>query len=684
MKVKNTRNNSSSTGTENNRNKLNLSIVGFWKATQNTLIRFQHPVRFYQESLYKVRKIWKIVWPINWSKLYNASLVMDTIKYTSQRMKIVLAVLLVCLSISFIALMGSFLNALTVETAASNGTFNEAIFGQTITKLNPALTLNSEAERKLVDLLYQPLYRLEYPNFLTSKDKVKIQPVLLESEPSWSSDNKVLNLKLNRNLKWSDGSELTSLDVVYTFKLLKEVNGNSDFRDIYANYKLTSTSPVDMELTQIVTNKGFNPQIKNLLNFYPISAKYFENKTVDEIANSPKSIANEVSSGYFSIPSKVKIDGKDIQNPVKDVSNNYHTLILERNKYNTYKTPLIQRFVVKIYNDLIDVGGTSGANSVERASVNKKVDLFVRQNNSENQISDQEIKSKFGLKQDHVPTNTYYIMYANLQSNQWLINNLLRKYVLCNLSEIVPPQTNFAKIDTNKQFLPIQLQDSFDPNCANSKAEMLDQQKAGVKPYSENANQILVDGENISLNILTLQEMLYMTKPIQDQLAAAGVQSTITTVKDTDELDRKISEKSYNLLLLPTTIISNDPYPMYGAKSRNIASINKNNRIGKAETKFGEGVEKLLKDYSESGLTNIDLGNQVKDFFKTEFVSVNMFSLTTEVNYSSKVNLQPPTKNDKSQSNDPNIFGTNLTFSSSIYDNLPRLYVETKRKFFWE
>jgi Bacterial extracellular solute-binding proteins, family 5 Middle len=656
---------------------LQSGTIEFFRNLMLFLRPLGHPITLYQETLYQSRKVFKVVWPINWSKLYNFKLVTETIKNTSQRMKIILSVLLVCLLISFVSLISSFFGALLFDTPDNKGTFNEALFGQTISRLNPALTLKSEAEKKLVDMIYQPLYRLDYPNFLESNDKVKIIPVLLESEPAWSNDNKVLKLRLRRDLKWSDGTILDSKDVVYTFNSIKQARGNEELRDLYANYKLVATSPIEMELTQIVSNKGFNPQIKYLLNFYPISAKYFEESNTEAMLNSPKSMSNEVSSGYYVMPSKVKIDNKEVQNPIKDVTDNYNTLVLERNKFNNYQTPMIERYVFKMYNDLVDVGGTNN-NSVERASINKKVDLFVRQSDPENKLSESEIKSKLQLQQTIAKNNTYYIMYANIQSNQWLINTLLRKYVLCELSQIQPNQSNLTKIETSKQFVPIQLQTSFDGNCGSAKQELLGQQKAGKNPYIENNAKILVDNQSIDLNILTLQELTPLLKPIQDKIASAGFSSNLTIVKDTAELDRKISEKAYNLVFLPTTIISGDPYPMYGSKSRNIASINRNNRVGKVETKYGEGIEKLLKDYSESNLSDGELKKQIEDFFRNEYVSLNMYGSSTEINYS------PRTKLINQNISQNGIYDSVITFSYSVYQDLPRIYIETKKKFFWE
>ena len=429
-----------------------------------------------------------------------------------------------------------------------------------------------------------------------------------------------------------------------------------------------------MELTQINTSKGFNPQIKYLLNFYPVSHQYFEDKKTDDLINNPKSIQNEVSSGWFTIPYKVKIEGKDTKNPIQDNAKGFNTIVLERNKYNQYKPIFVDKYVIKTYTDLVDVGGTNN-NSVERASVNKKVDLFVRQPSFENKVTSTEISSRLGLSQQISPTNTYYILYANLQSNQWLINSLLRKYVFCNLAGVGTDRAMLSSISYNKQFLPVQFGVAWEPNCGNSKQELLSQQKNNRTIYTQKNNDITLDGDTINLNILTLDELTTMVKPIQEQLKTIGIDSNITSVKDADQLDIKISEKTYNLVFLPTTIISSDPYPMYGAKSRNISTINKNNRIGKEETKYGEGVEKLLKEYSESEPQSKnareDIKNQLVEVFKNEFVSMNIYRSNLEINYSNRLNI------------DRAGFGKAITFSVNVYESLPLWYTETRRKFLW-
>jgi hypothetical protein len=194
----------------------------------------------------------------------------------------------------------------------------------------------------------------------------------------------------------------------------------------------------------------------------------------------------------------------------------------------------------------------------------------------------------------------------------------------------------------------------------------------GKPTYSVTDEGVFLDGKVANLNILTLDELGEMTSTIQSKLEKRGIKSFVTTAKDQDDLDRKISDKAYNLVLLPTTVISRDLYPMYGAKSRNISTINKNNRVGREEDKFGEGIEKLMKDYSDGNLQSQEIKSRLTEFFNNEFVSVNLFRSRQEINYSKRVYLE-----------DSSFDGT-LTFVVDVYNNLPLWYSETSRTFRWK
>jgi hypothetical protein len=409
------------------------------------------------------------------------------------------------------------------------------------------------------------------------------------------------------------------------------------------------------------------------LNFYPVSQKYFENKDTGELSTSPKSVLNEISSGDYTFPLKISIDNKEVNNSYKDPNTGIITIVLNKNKFNKIKPTLIDKYIIKIYPDLLYFSGDN-VTSIQKASTNKKVDLYSRfLSPSLNSVSSEEIKTKFNLNQKVVPTNTYYTLYANTQANQTLINQGLRKYTMCALEDFkIPALDNILEaIDPLKKILPIQFGQEAGMECNNVKNELLSQKKGDKPVYTENNSKIILNAEPISLNILSFDGLNTIVEPLQKKLLEQGLESTVTLARDNDDIDSKIQDKQYNLVLSPTTLIGRDIYSIYGSKSRNISSINKNNRMGVDSEKFGEGVDNNMRLYSESSLEDAGLKSKLIDIFKKEYISVNLFRAKFEYNYSNKVYFS-------------NGFDNLITFAPDIYNQMSNWYVETKRIFRWE
>jgi Bacterial extracellular solute-binding proteins, family 5 Middle len=640
--------------------------------TWNTKIR---------DWMYQSKKVWKIVWPISWSEFKNYNLVKNAVTHSNYTLRSLLGVCVAGVLISTFFLFQGFYLIITVDASVPGGTFNEAIFSLAPTKLNPILSANNDTERKIIDLIYKPLYRISYPDYLKEdKKEPTLELVLLKSEPAWveSDKGKSLKFELKSGLKWSDGdSDITSDDVSYSFARLKEKQGNdflgnNDFSSVVQNYNIRVTSKTEFSIDP-VNPKYFNPQLKYLLNFYPISQKYFEGMNTTELSTSPKSILNEVTSGDYTLPLKISIDNKEVSNSFKDPNTGITTIVLNKNRFNNIKPTLIDKYIVKIYPDLLYFSGDN-VTSIQKASVNKKVDLYSRfLSPSQNNVSSEEIKTKFDLNQKIVPTNTYYTLYSNTQANQTLINQGMRKYTLCAFENFkIPSLENVLdSIDPLKKILPIQFGQEAGMECNNVKNELLSQKKGDKPVYSESGGKIILNGEPISLNILSFDGLNSIVEPLQKKLSEQGLESTVTLARDNDDLDNKIKDKQYNLVLLPTTLIGRDIYSIYGSKSRNVSSINKNNRMGVDSEKFGEGVDNAMRLYSESNLEDAGLKSKLVDIFKKEYISVNLFRANFEYNYSSKIYFSDG-------------FDNLITFAPDIYNKMNNWYTETKRKFRWE
>jgi Bacterial extracellular solute-binding proteins, family 5 Middle len=640
--------------------------------TWNTKIR---------DWIYQFKKVWKIIWPISWSEFKNYSLVKNAITNSNHTLRTLFGICIAGLLISTFFLFQGFYLVVTVDTSVPGGTFNEAIFNLAPIKLNPILTANNDTERKIIDLIYKPLYRVSFPDYLLEDKKEPIiEPVLLKLEPTWVESNKGKSLKfeLRPGLKWSDGeTEITTDDISYSFARLKdkkgpEFLGNSDFSNTVQNYNIRVISKTEFMIDPI-NPKYYNPQLKYLLNFYPISKKYFEDKNTNELESTPKSILNEVTSGDYTIPLKISIDNKEVNNSLKDPNTGVTTIVLNKNQFNNIKPVLIEKYIIKIYPDLLYFGGDN-ITSIQKASTNKKVDLYSRfLTPSLNGVTSDEIKSKFELNQKIVPTNTYYTLYSNTQANQTLINQGLRKYTLCSFENFkIPSLENILEeINPLKKILPIQFGQEAGMECNNVKNELLSQKKGDKPIYSENNGKIILNGEPISLNILSFEGLSTIIEPLQKRLLEQGLESTITLARNSNDLDSKIEDKQYNLVILPTTLIGRDIYSIYGSKSRNISSINKNNRMGTDKEKFGEGIDNAMQLYSESNLGDTELKSKLLNIFSKEYISVNLFRAKFEYNYSNKIYFSEG-------------FDNLMTFSPDIYNQMNKWYVETKRKFKWE
>lgn len=129
---------------------------------------------------------------------------------------------------------------------------------------NPLVT-QSATMREAMELVYEPLFRID--------EHMEPQPVLVK-DYSISADGKTLEITMNTDISWHDGSRLSAYDVAYTIKFIKSgiTNYTANLKDM-ADYRATSDSTLRMVLSRSV------PDFVSLLTF-PI-VKYQTNMQVD-------------------------------------------------------------------------------------------------------------------------------------------------------------------------------------------------------------------------------------------------------------------------------------------------------------------------------------------------------------------------------------------------------------------
>jgi ABC-type transport system substrate-binding protein len=169
------------------------------------------------------------------------------------------------------------------------GFYREGLF-EPINSLNPVSPKN-ESEKGILNIIYPPL--IEF-------DNGKIISKFLNSY-YFSPDKLTLSLEL-KDLKWSDGSKITTDDLAFSFELFKKYSPP----EISSNFKNAQIKIIDQKRAEISLNLNDNYFFFNLNNLKILPAKIFSGL---DLENFDKQFL-KVGSGPFvfdSITSKGEI-----------------------------------------------------------------------------------------------------------------------------------------------------------------------------------------------------------------------------------------------------------------------------------------------------------------------------------------------------------------------------------------
>jgi Bacterial extracellular solute-binding proteins, family 5 Middle len=633
-------------------------------------------------------RFWENSWPIDWNNFKKFDTLIKSVQNSNYLLKSILAVNLVFVIISFIVFNFALYDVSTMAVADEGGEFYEGLLGTRVNNFNPVLSLNS-SEKKVADLIFHPLYEVDYSEGF---DKPKINPILLSKLPEWQADAtnpanlySSLNFELKDGLKWSDGSSITNEDILYSFQRIQEPGGNPEFQANFKGYSLDidRTNLLNFSIRPKTAETVVNPQLLYLANFQPISRLFFSDVnggglSNERLKNDLRSLKISTTSGYFKIPERVDA----LDNPVWSNSGYYNQVTLIKNNYtNGVKLPYLNKYIFEIYDNLKDPGGDN-VRSLQRASSSNKLDLYTRFLSPEMEISENVVES-LKLNQKIYPTNTYFNLYLNIQPSSgsflgYFINQTLRKYTICQFKNFTP-SPNISKnsdvVSVDKRFLPVGFTDVFSPECDNIETELTtatndkkqtiysieSDERSGMKRVKVFGLPFDVSQQN-KLRLLALTEFKDYAIEIQNIMLSAGMPTEVSFV-GVDELETTMQNKNYHLLLLPTTIYSTNPYPIFGLNGQNVSNISINERVN------GRDIEEQLAIYSNSNLQNLEAKQKITDFFKTQYLMVNLFQAKREINYSNKVN------------NITKDFKNTTILESDTYKNVNNWYINTKRKF---
>jgi len=164
--------------------------------------------------------------------------------------------ILVCFFLSLIAVNSVYLGVSyyfknTVEIPAYGGEYIEGMVGQP-RFINSILSQTSDIDSDISSLVYSGLFKLNKEGKLT-EDLVENYEI--------GENNLTYTFHIKKGVKWHDGKELTSDDIVYTIQTIQNPDFNSPLR---ANWKGIRVEKIDEHTVKFTLKNAYSPFFNNL------------------------------------------------------------------------------------------------------------------------------------------------------------------------------------------------------------------------------------------------------------------------------------------------------------------------------------------------------------------------------------------------------------------------------------
>lgn len=241
-------------------------------------------------------------------------------------------------AIIFLAITQAFWysNSYATITYTAGGTYTEATLGS-INTLNPLFATTS-SERTLSKLMFATLSAPDYSGH-TGLD--------LASSIKTDDTGKVWTIKLREGAKWSDGTDITAEDVLYTVSVLQDSNINSAYSPNLAGVKVSEVGD-----NLIFTLPSAYANFSSALNI-PILPAHVLKDTPNELLFESDFSTNPVTSGPFSYNATQSIgsDGEKI-------------VYLTPNREYWGGSPMLDSFAVHAYQTEDDIASALNSGSV--------------------------------------------------------------------------------------------------------------------------------------------------------------------------------------------------------------------------------------------------------------------------------------------------------------------------------
>lgn len=436
-----------------------------------------------------------------------------------------------------------------IKIPTTGGTISEIQIGTHLRFVNPVLS-NSNAEKDLLPLIYSSL--------LKKNNLGEIVPGI--SDMTISEDKKEYTIKIKEGVFFSDGTELTIDDVIFTIEKITDPQINSPY---YGNWFGVKYKKITKDELKITLPQEYDQFKEVLASLYILPKHLWENFSPVEFGHNPLNI-NAVGSGPYIV---YKVSRSESGKILK-----YN---LERNKEQLFNKTFINNIIFYFFDNY---------QSYQKSSIfgNKKIIKNIPNTNINliEKLSSKESYKYSIIEKVAIPRT--FGLFLNKQSSSFLENKVLRKAISeiidrnkitrvalrGNAQEATSPIFNFQKETLEKSLKDI-------------KKDLVEGEFTLVE--KDELNPILMENKKnlpsqpviITLTTIDSEELISVSKNIKEDLKKIGITLNILSYKEDILANSIIRNRDFEMLLFGyETNINPDLYYFFHSSQISDPGIN--------------------------------------------------------------------------------------------------------------
>lgn len=341
---------------------------------------------------------------------------------------------------SILCLTINYLSQKTILTPKYNTEITVASI-QDINTLLPSEEKNT-TEKIISSLLYSGILKKNS----TEHNDNSYQNNLAESV-IFDEDYRNIDIKLKDDIYFSDGSPILSDDIIWTYKISKNISHKYNIIMEGINIQKIDDKNIKISLTHNY------PEIKEVLTLGIMSKKHTEILENDINKIQDYKISN-VYSGLYTINNLSEIQNYNIYTKDETEQEDYKYFELKANKYNIHK-PFIKYIHFNIYKDNITLNTDLEQNNI---------DIVLNYNKIQNNIDKEFLQENYKTVSYLLPINNGLFLnsrnikeFAKVETRKEIYNVINRLEILNNIStlqatttyDIIPSSKNTDLIQTD-------------------------------------------------------------------------------------------------------------------------------------------------------------------------------------------------------------------------------------------